>query len=119
MIIKPSTDLQTDYSSIADLAREEPVYITRKGEGDLVVMGIDLFERMEEMYKLRYKIDAAEQSRLSGAKTYSLEDVEKEFFTMFDVSLDPFFSDSNMHVLRESIQAANEGKLTEHELIED
>lgn len=81
MIIKPSSALRNDYSSIADLAQEEPVYITKNGEGDLVVMSIDLFERMEEMYKLRNKIYAAEQSRLSGAKTYSLEEVEKEFLT--------------------------------------
>lgn len=78
MIIKPSTALRSDYSSIADLARQEPVYITKNGEGDLVVMGIDLFERMEELYRLRYSVYAAEQARLSGAKTYSFEEVEKE-----------------------------------------
>lgn len=32
---------------------------------------------------------------------------------------DPFFSPSNMAVLRQSIQEANEGKLTSHDLIED
>ena len=31
---------------------------------------------------------------------------------------DPFYSESNMRVLRQSIKEANEGKLTEHELIE-
>lgn len=81
MIIKPSTALRTDYSSIADLARQEPVYITKNGEGDLVVMSIDLFERMGEIFKLRNKIYAAEQSRISGARTYTLEEVEKEFLT--------------------------------------
>lgn len=32
---------------------------------------------------------------------------------------DPFYSESNLRVLRQSIQEANEGKLTSHELIED
>lgn len=32
---------------------------------------------------------------------------------------DPFYSESNMRALRESIQDANNGKLTEHELIEN
>ncbi|MCL1875608.1 MAG: type II toxin-antitoxin system RelB/DinJ family antitoxin [Synergistaceae bacterium] len=32
---------------------------------------------------------------------------------------DPFYSVSNMEVLMQSIQAANEGKLTAHELIEN
>lgn len=81
MIIKPRTTLRNDYNNIADLAKEEPVYITKNGEGDLVVMSIDLFEKMEETFRLRNKIYAAEQSRLSGAKTYSLEDMEKEFLT--------------------------------------
>ena len=31
---------------------------------------------------------------------------------------DPFYSDANMSVLRQSIREANEGKLTRHELIE-
>jgi DNA-damage-inducible protein J len=37
----------------------------------------------------------------------------------FEIYTDPFYSESNMRVLLESIQAADEGKLTEHELIED
>ena len=32
---------------------------------------------------------------------------------------DPFYSASNMKVLRQSIRDADEGKLTEHELIEE
>ena len=36
----------------------------------------------------------------------------------FDVSIDPFYSEKNMKVLRESIRDADAGKLTEHELIE-
>jgi DNA-damage-inducible protein J len=31
---------------------------------------------------------------------------------------DPFYSESNMRVLRQSIKEADEGKLTEHDLIE-
>ena len=31
---------------------------------------------------------------------------------------DPFYSEANLRVLRQSIKDANEGKLTEHELIE-
>ena len=32
--------------------------------------------------------------------------------------IDPFYSEANLRVLRQSIKDANEGKLTEHELIE-
>jgi len=35
------------------------------------------------------------------------------------VNIDPFYSVGNMNVLKQSIKDADEGKLTEHELIED
>ena len=36
----------------------------------------------------------------------------------FELSIDPFYSEKNMKVLRESIRDADAGELTEHELIE-
>ncbi len=37
----------------------------------------------------------------------------------FEIQTDPFYSESNMKVLLQSIREADEGKLTEHELIEE
>ena len=36
----------------------------------------------------------------------------------FELSIDPFYSEKNMKVLKKSILEADEGKLAEHELIE-
>ena len=79
MIIKPSTALRNDYGSISDLAHKEdiPIYITKNGEGDLVIMSIDAFERREEVLKRRAKLAAAEQSRLSGQPAVSIEESRK------------------------------------------
>ena len=35
------------------------------------------------------------------------------------INPDPFYSESNMKILKQSIKEADEGKLTKHDLIED
>lgn len=79
MIIKASAALRNDYASISTLAKEtkEPIYITKNGEGDLVLMSIDAFEKREQILKFRANVLQAEQERLSGVRTLSVSEARK------------------------------------------
>ena len=86
MLIKPSTALRNDYSGISELAHTEaePVYITKNGEGDLVIMSIEAFERREELFRLKARLAAAEQLRLSGDRGLSLEESRKRIDALYE-----------------------------------
>ena len=79
MIIKASTALRNDYAGISNLAKEtnEPIYITKNGDGDLVIMNIEAFEKREQMLKLRERVLKAEQERIEGQPTMSVAEARK------------------------------------------
>ena len=79
MIIKASTALRNDYAGISNLAKEtnEPIYITKNGDGDLVVMNIEAFEKREQMLELREKFLKAEQERIEGQPTMSVAEARR------------------------------------------
>jgi prevent-host-death family protein len=86
MQIRSSTSLRSDYNAISEEARvtHEPIYITKNGEGDMVVMNIEAFEMRDEMLRLRAKLEAAEESRLRGGQTYSLADSKKSVDLIYE-----------------------------------
>ena len=78
MHIKPSAAIRKNYNEIASLCKEwgEPVYLTKNGEGDLVVMDIRDFTRRESMLRLREYLVTVEEERLAGKKGYSIDEVD-------------------------------------------
>ena len=77
MNIRPSAAIRQNYNEIAELCRKtaEPVYLTKNGEGDLVVMDMETFNLREKMLKLREELLAVEEDRLHGNEGYSVEEV--------------------------------------------
>ena len=79
MLIKPSASIRQNYNEIAALCKStgEPVYLTKNGEGDLVVMDIEAFSRREKMLKLREELLAVEEDRLAGRAGYTPDELDK------------------------------------------
>jgi len=77
MKIKPSAAIRKNYNEISELCKRsgEPVFLTKNGEGDLVVMDIEVFSKRESMLRLRESLVAAEESRLNGKTGYSIDEV--------------------------------------------
>lgn len=52
-VIRPSSDLRNKYNEISSICHEtnSPVYITKNGTGDLAVMSIELYEKIEKGLK--------------------------------------------------------------------
>lgn len=77
MTIRPSAAIRQNYNEIADMCRKTsaPVFLTKNGEGDLVVMDIDTYNRREAMLKLREELLAVEESRMHGSRGYSVDEV--------------------------------------------
>lgn len=79
MNIRPSASIRQNYNEIADLCRDSqgPVYLTRNGEGDLVVMDIETFSRREKMLDLREQLLSVEEDRVAGSKEYTIDELDK------------------------------------------
>ena len=76
MNIRPSAAIRQNYNEISELCKKtaEPVYLTKNGEGDLVVMDIEAFTRREKMLRLREELLAVEE-RLRGSSGHSVSEV--------------------------------------------
>jgi prevent-host-death family protein len=79
MNIKPSMALRNEYAKISSLAHKsrEPIFITKNGEGDLVVQSLEVYEERERLMKEREDILETEYSRLAGDTPLSVSDMRE------------------------------------------
>lgn len=78
MNIRPSAAIRQNYNEIADLCRKtaEPIFLTKNGEGDLVVMDIETYNRREKMFQLREELLSIEEDRIAGRSGCSLDELD-------------------------------------------
>lgn len=86
MIIRPSANIRQNYNEISALCKAtgEPIYLTKNGEGDLVVMDIEAFTRKQKMLELRERLLTVEENRLAGNVGVAVDDLDHELKRIID-----------------------------------
>ena len=80
MAIYPSAKIRQNYNEISEECKKtkEPIYLTKNGEGDLVVMDIETFNRREKTLQLREDLLAVEEDRMAGRIGVEIDDLDKK-----------------------------------------
>jgi prevent-host-death family protein len=81
--IRPSADLRNNYNEISEFCQKysEPVFITKNGRGDLVILSIGAYERLCGKYDLYRLLDEGFEAEKAGrVRPFSdaMTDIRKE-----------------------------------------
>ena len=86
MTILASAEIRLNYNSVVEKCKEsgEPVYLTKNGQGELVVMDIATFEKREQELRAQQLVLESFAARLAGEKDYSQEEARKAIDKLFE-----------------------------------
>jgi prevent-host-death family protein len=75
--IRPVSDLRNNFSDISRMVHENtgPVFLTKNGRGDMVVMSIEAYEDDSFQSEIYHKLKEAEIQAESTTKRYSHSEV--------------------------------------------
>ena len=78
-IIKPSSELRKNYNNVAEICRttKAPVFLTRNGVGDTVLMDLESYNKREEDLMVAQRLLSAERARLQGTMGYTIDEFEQ------------------------------------------
>ena len=78
-IIRSSSDIRKNYNQIAEICRSNktPVFLTRNGAGDTVIMDMETYSRREEDLATAERLMVAERARLTGTKGYTPDEFKQ------------------------------------------
>ena len=75
--IRPVSDLRNNFAEISKTVKEtnEPVFLTKNGYGDMVVLSMEAYENFQFESEVYYKLQAAEKEAEITQTRYSSQDV--------------------------------------------
>jgi prevent-host-death family protein len=79
-VIKPISDLRNKARELSRMCHEsgEPIYITKNGEGDMVLMSLAAYERLEARLELYKLLDDAESDAKAGDRGVSIATARRQ-----------------------------------------
>ena len=80
MMIRSAAALRNDYDGMVKLSTEkqEPIYLTRNGDGEMVFLPIELWEKRQAELELFAEMLRREQNKLAGARPYSASELRAD-----------------------------------------
>ena len=78
-MIRPVSDLRNNFAEISKTVHEtaQPVFLTKNGYGDMVVLSMEAFENLLFESEIYFKLQAAERKAELSSERYSSKDVLK------------------------------------------
>lgn len=78
-MIRPVSDLRNNFADISKTVHEtaQPVFLTKNGYGDMVVLSMEAFENLQFESEVYFKLQEAEKEAELTDRRYSSKDVLK------------------------------------------
>lgn len=75
--IRPISDLRNNFADISKIVHEtgEPIFLTKNGYGDMVVMSMETYEKSQFDNEIYFKLKEAEIQEKTMVKRYTHDDV--------------------------------------------
>lgn len=76
-MIRPVSDLRNNFTEISKTVHEtaQPVFLTKNGYGDMVVLSMEAFENLQFESEVYFKLQEAEREAELTEQRYSSKDV--------------------------------------------
>jgi len=80
-IIRPVSDLRNNFARISEIVHteNEPVFLTKNGSGDMVVMSLEYYEQQIARIELYQKLKEAREEIQNGANGKDAREVLQKF----------------------------------------
>lgn len=78
-MIRPVSDLRNNFSDISKIVHEtkKPVFLTKNGFGDMVVLSMEAYENLQLDSEIYFKLLEAERAEEVNCNKYTIEEARQ------------------------------------------